>query len=108
MIIGNGCSDDTATLEIAAETPVGVSETAGAGKGIKLFPNPAVSEVTIHSAGHIEHIELFDIRGAQVTVGTSMDKNRASLDISGIANGVYIVQVMAQGQVSRHSLVVRR
>ncbi len=107
LVIGNGCSDDTVTLEINTETTVNVEGISIAKDNIELFPNPAVREVTIQSVNTIDYIELYDIRGVRVLRATVGNAGKHSLDVSTLVNGVYIVQVMSNGQLTRRSLSVK-
>lgn len=90
---------DGVLYDVIEETPVRVDFTAvayfGVVDGIKdinqityrVFPNPATTQITI--SGDVNRIELFDITGKRL-----MNTNNATLDISNLAIGLYMIRII--------------
>ena len=98
----NGCTDTSACVAIST---ISVDEVS-LENGIVVAPNPTSGEFTISTldyAGEVA-IEVLDITG-KVIFNTKQDLNPASaanIDLSNVANGVYIVNVSDSNQ--SHSL----
>lgn len=75
----------------------------------KMYPNPAQDHLQIDLEGiFVEAISIYDINGRLVRKQAT-DRNQApSLDISGLSNGIYIVEAQAEGRFQREKLIVRR
>ncbi len=54
---------------------------------VKIYPNPATSSVTIETAENDINVSLFDINGRSV-----LSTTQKTIDISGLAKGIYIVR----------------
>ncbi|MBC8147723.1 MAG: T9SS type A sorting domain-containing protein, partial [Bacteroidetes bacterium] len=63
----------------------------------KLFPNPAMESVTVQLSEIPENtninIEIFDIVGNLVVTKSIRNLNQVSIDVNGMANGIYICRV---------------
>jgi hypothetical protein len=96
----------TATVA-AIGASVGMDELSN-GNSIGIYPNPANSSVTIHSSTPLEKVELLSITGQVVSSEKALG-NQHQLDLTGIANGVYFVNVYTTDEkVARKKLVVQR
>lgn len=63
-----------------------------AGDDLQIYPNPAVSVLYILSPkARVESIQLTDITGRRVLAQSNFDSKEGSLDLSGLAPGVYIL-----------------
>lgn len=56
-------------------------------------PNPATDKVTIEASVNTGEVIVFDLFGKQVTK-TALHNGRVELDLSGFAQGVYMVRIM--------------
>ncbi len=63
---------------------------------IKVYPNPAVSNVTVTASQDITDIALFNLAGAQVDANASVDGNQAILNVKNLPSGIYIVKANNQ------------
>ena len=77
---------------------------------ISIYPNPTSGIVTISSSQAIENINVFDITGKLVYNQTKTDKHiYTEIDLSGLANGVYLIQTQtANGELSKSKVVVSK
>ncbi|WP_294825185.1 T9SS type A sorting domain-containing protein [uncultured Flavobacterium sp.] len=64
---------------------------------IVMFPNPASSVLNFSSENTIESIEIYNIMGQKV-VNAKPSNNAATVDVSGLSNGVYIVNSTVNGK----------
>ena len=82
----------SSTVPVAVDSAVSV---AGAGSGITVFPNPAVSVVTVKLADPASMgglLEVYDRLGRLVAV-VRITSLQLQLDVSGWASGVYFIRV---------------
>lgn len=74
--------------------PTGIDEVNKQIAGIKLYPNPATNELNIYSNGlPLEKVRLFSIDG-RLVLDTQKATNK--IDISHLAKGAYIAEVILQ------------
>ncbi|MCX6243220.1 MAG: T9SS type A sorting domain-containing protein [Bacteroidetes bacterium] len=59
---------------------------------VRLFPNPATSELTFENLGNTEQIEIYSIFGQKVSTIKTRNMNRISLDVSSLSSGIYLVK----------------
>jgi len=64
---------------------------------IKIMPNPANSIVTVNGLNDIYSIELINIQG-QVIDTISVNSDSCVIDVSNIANGVYLLKMNNSNQ----------
>ena len=77
-----------------------VAETMGS--SVVLYPNPTHSQVTVMGTG-IELIEVFNMQGQRVLMEES-----EVIDLSALANGLYLIRViMVDGQIG-HGMVTKK
>jgi len=91
--------------------PVSVPEVNGRESGFSVFPNPATDRLTIeppaHSAG-TWLVALFDPSGRLMLEKSIPGNEDASIDISCLADGTYIVRLYAVDSNFAKPLVIRR
>ena len=63
---------------------------------VNIFPNPAKDKVYISSNTIINRVSIYNIFG-QLVYKSSEKENKANIDISSFANGVYLVKVFGDG-----------
>lgn len=80
-------------LVITAATPSNViSDEASLGL-VKVFPNPAINQVSIVSANTIQSITLTTMSGRQIMNTTYGAQNEVNIDLSHVLKGIYFLQV---------------
>lgn len=96
---------DTVTVFVV---PVGISSLSLKLSGaINIYPNPATSEVTISGAANCE-VVFYDMVGRAVqwsTVNGSRKLSGSTINIEGLSNGVYFVEVV--DKVTGEKVVLR-
>ncbi|GAD05343.1 hypothetical protein PORCRE_1043 [Porphyromonas crevioricanis JCM 15906] len=60
---------------------------------LKLYPNPVASYITLTGARAQAEIRIFSIDGSPVYTGLADTQGHALIDLSGLLNGFYLVQV---------------
>lgn len=85
-------------LTIACPTSVLGNDDFEATAGLKLYPNPMKDVLTVSSDATISTVTLYNLLGQEVAAQT-INANEASLNVSGLSAGTYIVKVMAGHQV---------
>lgn len=59
---------------------------------VQIYPNPVKEQMNISSQKTIEQVKVFNMAG-QLVVSTKVDDKTASLNLSSLKSGVYIVQI---------------
>lgn len=98
-----GCSNTT-TTSIVVSLCTGIEVADGEEAAIRMYPNPGNGIVTIGLPGPAQ-ITITDMMGANVLITEKSEAGKHSLDLSGEANGVYVVQVRMHGKQSVMKLV---
>lgn len=74
--------------------------------GFVMYPNPANSTITLSVENTlISTIRITDLSGKEILIQQPNDA-KASVDLSHIINGAYVVEVECEGQVLRRKLIV--
>ncbi|MBW1296143.1 glycoside hydrolase family 9 protein, partial [Aquimarina litoralis] len=75
---------------------------------IKVFPNPISDVLNIQSslANTISKVELYSIQGKKI-LSKEIDNTTASLNISNITSGLYLVKIISEGQ-SHTSKIIKQ
>jgi hypothetical protein len=62
--------------------------------GIEIFPNPADSQITIKTGNNVllSDVEIFSIQGRSVLRKTHINSNKATLKLTDLHAGIYIVR----------------
>ena len=69
-----------------------------------VYPNPSAGQATIVCPqGIVADVRIFNMKGQVVK---SIDAVQRSIQIEGLSNGQYIVQMVSQGHAARKSLTV--
>lgn len=93
-----GCTDTSACYLV---NTVGLENVTNS--YIAVFPNPATGEITIQGNSKIKIVELLDLQGKQVLTATSN-----KIDISSLATGIYVVDVVLMNGGRWKSKVVKK
>ena len=103
VVVQNGCTD-TSTCYIVSTVNIADNNF---NKSLSLYPNPATTTFTIESTNKIQSIKVFDILGEEILKQVQNDQ-RVSIDVSGIAKGIYFVQITdANKNVVNRKVVVQ-
>ena len=81
--------------------PSGISEPV-ANAAIQIYPNPVNSELTITTSKKIELERVFTING-QLVIDRKASNNK--IDVSKLSAGIYILELISEGSVSRTKFV---
>jgi hypothetical protein len=68
-----------------------------------IYPNPATDYIQLSSIGGMANIQICNLVGQQVMSAT-YTKN-ATIDISGIPSGIYIITIRGNGMETRCKLL---
>jgi uncharacterized repeat protein (TIGR01451 family) len=73
-------------------------------KNFKVYPNPANDRIFVAADSNIETVTIYDLLGKTV-LNSSINSNTASIDVSGISAGLYLLEV-SNGNVKQVSKLV--
>jgi hypothetical protein len=87
--------------KIRFNTPTGLQNISDQNPEIQFYPNPAQLSTTLRIETAVKKIELFDIRGNKV-----LDTRNPVLDVTSLANGVYMCRITdLNGKIYTRKLV---
>ncbi|HEX9981167.1 MAG TPA: T9SS type A sorting domain-containing protein [Flavobacterium sp.] len=91
------------TLSVS-KTALGVDLIAGNQKGITVYPNPANDHIMVSLSGNRgekREIRLVNSMGQPILQINNMHENTYFLDVTKLRKGVYVVEVLSRGNISR-------
>ena len=102
----NGLTFDETTL-FAIEPAGAVGQSTPSHSGLNVVPNPTTDHLTISfkDGRKIERIELLDVRGSLVK---QLRGDAATISVSDLAQGSYLVRVIAGGETHTTQVVISR
>lgn len=112
LVATNDCTSDTAFYDLQS---VSVDEKISE-MTLEMYPNPCTSLVTLsaealRSDNGSCFVRVFSVDGRSVSniqIPATNSSNRCTMDVSGLANGMYLVQVQSGNIVIEESMVVNR
>uniref|UniRef100_UPI0026148010 T9SS type A sorting domain-containing protein n=1 Tax=Fluviicola sp. TaxID=1917219 RepID=UPI0026148010 len=103
---GNGCSG-TAQSSIVVDACLSLSEQDK--EQLLVYPNPTSGMITLVSDVPYQSVEVIDAAGRIVwkSEPTSFEKEQV-IDLTGISNGQYVLQVKTQSSIHNYNVVVSK
>ena len=109
---------DTLSVQSSAEyffitkyrcpTTLAISEIPNP-ESLTLYPNPATTSFTIESTNKIQSIKVINVIGEDIITNYELGiTNAVSIDVSGIAKGIYFVQITVDSAGSPTKKVVNK
>ncbi|VAW13768.1 hypothetical protein MNBD_BACTEROID03-2222 [hydrothermal vent metagenome] len=95
----NGC-----TAEAMVEVSVSVTNGTDNDNEIEIYPNPAIDELSIKSEYEIKSIKVWEIGGKGVLVPFA----NSTLQISNLASGTYILQILTKENKIINKVFIKR
>jgi hypothetical protein len=75
---------------------------------LAIYPNPAIDNVMIKSANKISEISLVNIVGQKVLQLTNVNSNSANVSLANLENGLYIVSVRTENNITTIQKLIKR
>ncbi|MCR4964221.1 MAG: C10 family peptidase [Bacteroidales bacterium] len=99
---------DGFTFHWNAFVPEGVEEYDQA-NNLTIHPNPASNSITINTENYTEasEITIFDLSGKAIMT-TKIEEGASTLDVSSLANGVYMVRLQGKKHTETQKLIISR
>ncbi len=86
----------------------GNSVTEEKNQGFRIYPNPCSTSFKIENSGTIDSINIYDLQGKLCFKSTtSINENTISLT-NDLPSGIYIIELLGNGKISREKLVVNK
>lgn len=107
LYVENSAGSGFYTLPITVEGCAGVLDH---GLGYKIYPNPAISQLTIEVDAEvaIEEIALVDAMGRMVLHQALENQGKNTIDISAFPSGMYVIQLLGSTQRITESLWIQK
>ena len=103
----NGVCSTSAIVTQSVSTCTAIDFTVAANNGVIVYPNPTSGDVKIivSDITNSEKIEVLDVLG-KLIISKKLERNESSLDLSELANGVYMYRIVnTTGTVKQGKLV---
>lgn len=75
---------------------------------LKLYPNPATTELSIESENEINEVEIINTSGIAVTKKSFSNQKIVSVDISSLSEGVYVCKIYSNNEILVKKVVVAK
>ena len=98
-------SDGIFTITGTKEGQSNFTLTSGIGE-LVIYPNPASTQFNIDAAGNIDKVVVRNMLG-QVLYTSNVDASQTVVDVSAYEAGIYIVNVIVEGEVVTQKLFVQ-
>ena len=99
---GDG-NTDVFCLEAVAVEEIALSAS------VEVFPNPATDVVTLRSSIGLDHVTLFDGMGRIINERDLRHSDRiVRIDLSALSEGIYLMQITADGQREVRPVMIQR
>ena len=92
----------TYQLDIKVVPTTGIEESEG--NSFSVYPNP-VKDVLNVNCKDIEQVSLFNAIGQKIENLNTEGNDKVQFDLSGLPNGVYILQAVSQGRILTRQIV---
>jgi len=100
----NGCQTENTTCVSIVSNNTGLNHLALNG-ALLIYPNPAQNIVTVEIKGRIFNCSVYNNLG-QLILNKTDNQDRAMLDLSGFAKGVYLIEVESENEKNWRKLLV--
>ncbi len=104
----SGCLSNMSMVTQSVSLCTGLLASGTLGSEIRLSPNPAIGgKSTISGLDGVNTIEVFNIAGQLILTQQSLQEN-ADIDLSGEANGTYLIKITDANAVSKTVKIVNQ
>jgi hypothetical protein len=101
-----GDAENVATWSFTTEVDA-TNITDPVAAGLKIFPNPAGSQLQVVAADVITEVRMYDLLG-QLVYAAAINSAHARINVGQLREGVYLMQVHTQRGISTHRVQVTR
>jgi uncharacterized membrane protein len=108
LTLSNDCGEITVTKLVLIENPTDIGDISALQKEFNLFPNPSKTVVTIaNKAGiKVKQIVLSNLVGQNVYMDNEVNADKVTIDISGLAPGIYNASIITEKGIVNKKLEV--
>ena len=105
QVYDNGCLSEASEEAVVI---IGVEEMHDAGFRFSIFPNPSHGVITLsgNAVRTDALIDVYNVVGDRVHAQKIMHTSNVQVDLSHLAQGVYVVRVMAEGKSEMRMMVI--
>lgn len=97
---------NTVRFKVTSTSGIGRVET-DAVNGLTISPNPAETVAVVTASEQIEKVSVYEISGASAQIEAAVDGNSATIDVSALRSGIYIVTVETASGAETAKLIRR-
>ena len=84
----------SASLEVTTNNEVSINELSVVNSHISVYPNPTTGQLVIENGElKIENVEIYDVLGRKQNAESRKGENTVTMDISGLASGIYFLKI---------------
>jgi hypothetical protein len=110
LTLSNDCGEITVTKIVVIENPTDIADISAIQKEFNLFPNPSKTVVTISNKAGIKmkQIILSNLVGQNVYTDNEVNTDKAMIDISGFAPGIYNASIITEkGTINKKLQIIK-
>jgi len=96
MAFFDKCSSDERCITVKSGKVVTVEEEQT--NLFRIYPNPAYDYITV-KGNNMQHITIYDITGKIISEINLNNVSQTDISVSGLANGLYLLQIHSEGTV---------
>jgi hypothetical protein len=101
---GDTCESDRTEMECEY---VKLDENPGTANNIRIYPNPASTYLNIKSPEKISVVRIYSVLG-ECELKLEIGNSEVKLDVSGLENGIYFVEVVTVERYFKSKLLITR
>ncbi|MDQ3047767.1 MAG: T9SS type A sorting domain-containing protein [Bacteroidota bacterium] len=100
------CGVATVTVIVNADVAASIKEE-NAALIMNVFPNPGSENITVSTAKSLENatVKVITLSGQIILVKSGLSGNSHSIDVSGLAKGIYFIELINEVSVSRQRFI---
>lgn len=84
-------------LSVSYTVPPGLSVSSGASRQqLAIYPNPVKSNIKVRAPEAVASISLYSIFGQSILQQANVYGKEADIDVAGLAQGIYIINILTQ------------
>ena len=96
---------DNLVVRAVANSTLSLDNVQNVDNIISLYPNPANSNLNIHSKDNILNIDILDVNGRIIFNQNNLNSNTSNIDVSNLKSGIYMVIVENESGVQKTKFI---
>lgn len=100
--------DEGYQLQPCSMTMITNAEKVATPRQVAVYPNPTSSILTVETVANMEVLSVYNALGQEVIRQTNINTNNLQLNVADLENGIYFLQIQAEGQAMTKAFQVSK